>query len=288
MALLNAAAALAALMMAQSGATDAARTTESEEIVVIAPAAEEVRAFVDALSLESSSGQLARWDRTICPGVIGATRSAAEFILDRIAVRAYEVDLDVGEPGCRPNIIVIVTDDSDGMAEGLRGTRAVAHHSDGGNTRGRAAYRQFSESERPVRWWHVTQTVGADGNPVSEGSPPMLRVGAVGRIRATTREDFSHVILILDVNRTTGVSLGALADYVAMAALAQLDPEADVSEQPSILNVFAERDAGRRGPTAMTEWDLDYLAGLYAAPSNSRNSRQQQRAIEQRMREDRR
>lgn len=285
MALLNAAAALAALLMAQTGAADAGPETDSDEIVVTAPAAEEVRAFVDALSQESASGQLARWDRRICPGVIGATVPAAEFLLDRIAVRAYEVDLDVGEPGCRPNILIIVTDDANAMAEGLAGTRAVAHHSDGGNTRGRAAYRQFAASDQPVRWWHVTQTVGADGNPVGEGSPPTLRVGAVGRIRATTREDFSHVILILDVNRTAGVSFGAVADYIAMAALAQLDPEADVSRQPSILNVFAERDAGRRGPTAMTDWDLDYLAGLYAAPSNSRNSRQQQRAIEQRMRD---
>ncbi len=285
MALLNAAAALAALMVAQSSTAEVGRATESEEIVVTAPAAEEVRAFVDALSLESSTGQLARWDRRICPGVMGATTAAAEFILDRIAIRAYEVDLDVGEPGCRPNILIVVTDDSDAMAEGLRGTRAVAHHNNGGNTRGRAAYRAFSESDSPVRWWHVTQTVGADGNAVDGGNPPTLRVGSVGRIRATTREDFSHVIMILDVNRAAGVSLGALADYIAMAALAQLDPEADVSAQPSILNVFAERDAGRNGPTAMTEWDLDYLAGLYAAPSNARNSRQQQRAIEQRMRE---
>lgn len=280
MALKYAAAALAAFTIAHTGNVAVAQTVDSEELVITAPDVEEVRAFVDALSAESSSGQLARWDRTICPGVIGATTAGAEFILDRIAIRAYEVDLDVGEPGCSPNILIVVTDQSNEVAASLRNSSAVALRLDEGNTRGRAAYREFVESDRPIRWWHITQTTGADGESVADGRPPVLRVRSVGRLRATTREDFNRVIIIMDVNRTAGVPLGAVADYLAMAALAQIEPDVDVSEQPSILNIFADREAGRAGPTSLTAWDSAYLAGLYRAPRDARNSGQQQRAIE--------
>lgn len=283
MTLLTAAAALAALMFAQAGAAPAGQAAvESEDLVVIAPTPEHVRSFVDQLSAESATGQLARWDRRICPGVIGASPAAAEFMLDRIAVRAYEVGLDVGEPGCRPNVLILATSESDELAEALRGTRAVGHHAQDGNTRGRAAYREFAASEKPVRWWHVTRTVGADGD--SNASNQSMSVRYMGRLRRSTREDFSHVIIILDVARAAGTRLEATADYLAMVALAQIEPELDVSEYPSILNLYAPAQAGEQRPAGLTDWDRAYLRGLYGSTSDARNARQQQREIERRMR----
>ncbi|GIK47917.1 MAG: hypothetical protein KJZ75_09215 [Hyphomonadaceae bacterium] len=289
MAILNAAAALVALMFAQATAPEMAEGVDldSDEIVVTAPAAEEVRAFVEALSAESSTGQLARWDRLICPAMMGAPVDVAQLIIDRIAVRAIEVDLDVGGPDCRPNIFIVVSNDSDALAESLRDTRFISYYGQHGNTRGRAAYRNFSNTSRAVRWWHVTRSVGADGEAIggdSNDGPRTLRTTYAGRLRATTREDFSHVIVIVDAPRVASIRLGALADYIAMVALAQIDPESDVSDQPSILNLFAERAEGREGPDSLTEWDRTYLAGLYRAPRDARSSRQQQREIERRMR----
>lgn len=294
MALMNAAFALTALMLMQSEAEPApaqvGRVVESEDVVVVAPRAEEVRAFVDALSAEAESGQLARWDRQICPGVMGARTDAAEFLLDRIAVRAYEVGLDVGEPGCRANVLILVTDESDAVAQSLQSTRAVSYYGQSGNTRGRAAFRDFRDTPRAVRWWHVTRTMTADGaaassdSPSAGGAPTTVQVRTGGRIRSTTREDFNHVIIVLDTARASGIPFGALADYIAMVTLAQIDPSSDLSEFPSILNMFTERDAGRDFPLALTDWDKSYLVGLYGAPRDARNARQQQRAIERQLR----
>ncbi len=292
MALMNAAVALTALMLMQGEPAPAqvGRVVESEDVVVVAPRTEEVRAFVDALSAESESGQLARWDRQICPGVMGARTDAAEFLLDRIAVRAYEVGLDVGEPGCRANVLILVTDDSDAVAQTLQNTRAVSYYGQAGNTRGRAAFRDFRDTPRAVRWWHVTRTMTADGaaassdSPSAGAAPTTVQVRTGGRIRSTTREDFNHVIIVLDTARASGIPFGALADYIAMVTLAQIDPSSDLSEFPSILNMFGERDAGRDFPVAMTDWDKSYLVGLYGAPRDARNARQQQRAIERQLR----
>ena len=52
----------------------------------------------------------------------------------------------------------------------------------------------------------------------------------------------------------------ALTDYVAMVVLAQIDPRADFSQQPSILSLFET-------PTAvggLTDWDRDYLQAVYS------------------------
>lgn len=68
-------------------------------------------------------------------------------------------------------------------------------------------------------------------------------------------------------------------------ALAQLDPEGETTGVPSVLNVFADRDAGRPVPAAMTQWDEEYLQGLYnarrTAPTELWQRRDIARTIEQ-------
>ena len=68
--------------------------------------------------------------------------------------------------------------------------------------------------------------------------------------------------------------------YVAMAALAQLNPESDTSRYATILNMFEPGAA----TVALTDWDFAYLQGLYDAPRAARNSRQQEASIARSMR----
>ena len=73
------------------------------------------------------------------------------------------------------------------------------------------------------------------------------------------------------------------SEVAKLRSLAQLDAEADTSATPSILNLFSERAAGADMTTRMTDWDLAYLDGLYAAPRHANNVQTQQRAITRRM-----
>ncbi len=70
-----------------------------------------------------------------------------------------------------------------------------------------------------------------------------------------------------------------------MASLVQLDPDADMRQFSSILNLFAEPRAGEPTPVAMTVWDLAYLQGLYAARRTAPSARQQRIDIARRMAE---
>jgi hypothetical protein len=275
--------------------------TEEEIVVTGERLREIVRSFVgEVAAAPGSEDQLARWDRRICPGVIGMRDARqAQFIVDRLAQRAFQLGLEVREPGCRADVVVFVTPDSERLARELGAEyRALVGYHSASNavTAGHEALTEFMETPRPVRWWHVSQTVTRDGEVLGEsaGRPTaggfagveVVRQPDAGRLRRSTRQDFSRVIIVVDATRAAGLQLGALADYVSMVALAQLSPDADTSEVPSILNLFADLSAGRTPPAELTDWDMAYLRALYEAPRAARNAQTQEGAIVRSMSEE--
>lgn len=285
------AATAALFLMGQAGAGSAA---QSEEVVVTGRRIEEaVQAFVSGLSAPSNGeDQLTRWSQRVCPGVVGLRAAQAQAMADRIAIRALEVGLDVDGPGCTANILILVTADADGAARMLANENRVLMGYYGGdaNTRGREALAAFVETPRPVRWWHVSQTLTSDGMAIGSsgnaGEPTTVNLpsGASSRINRGTQQSLARAVIIVDAQRVGAVPVGLLGDYLAMVALAQLDPDAETAEFPTILNLFSDRAAGRTAASGLTDWDLSYLGGLYSGPSD-RGGASQQRDIERRMRD---
>ncbi len=262
---------------------DDADETAEAPIVVRAPVVEDmVRNFVGEVSAAGQLDQLGRWDRTVCPGVAGMRRRYAQALIDRLAVIAFSVGLEVGESGCTPNVLIFLTADSDAFAQEL-----VTQHGDlvsrrnrFGNTRGRQALAEFASTPRAVRWWHVTQSFTSDGFRVRPHEAVTVRT--MGRLRRGTREDFDRVLIVIDAQRIDGIRFGAVADYVAMATLAQIDPNADTAGYDTILNLFDSQP----GPTEITEWDLSYLNALYRATRDARDASRQERDITREMTRD--
>ena len=85
------------------------------------------------------------------------------------------------------------------------------------------------------------------------------------------RNDLGRVIIILDVTKIDGLDLRQIADYAAMVAFSQVDPDADTQDYDSILSLF-----GRPQTTPhLTEWDMTYLKALYKAELNQSAANQQ-------------
>jgi len=297
--------------MAQSAGNDA-----PVSIVVQNPDAAAARRFVGDVALAPASpGLLARWGTTICPGVAGARAEAAQAIIDRVARRADAVGVRAGAPGCTPNLMIVLTPDSDRFAQGVNERRRAALLSPPGivsSTLGEGAFGSFIGTPRPVRWWHVAQTTMADGEVLADtrstsgtgagaaaaaasmASGPTTPgagegVGSVNatradgtRLRGSTRQDLNYVLVIVDTQRASGVTVNALADYVAFVSLAQVNPSVNTASYPSILNLFNTQAGGPR-PSEMTSWDLAYLDGLYHATRSARNAAQQEDEIARRM-----
>lgn len=258
-----------------------------EEIVIVGQRTEEaIRAFVGEIAVANrSENQLARWDRVICPGVAGLKARYAQFVIDRMAQRAIDIGLDVGAPGCRANILIAVSLDPDAVAKELFDKNRAAmgyYYERGQRTLGRRALREFVNSDAPVRWWHVNRTKTRDGEAIADtaggGAPITQQAGPPSRLSRTTRQDFGVAFVVVDARRFKPQDFGALADYLAMVTLAQVDPDTDTSAFPTILNLF-DPPEGQSAPDALTDWDMAYLRGLYSATRTAATAARQSEEI---------
>lgn len=258
---------------------------EVDAIVVEGRTQERVNAFIDEVAAAPPGARLARWDREICVGAANMRAGFAQALVDHVSQVAIDVGLDIGEPGCRADILIVASEDGAAMAKELvegnpRGFRPALHRTDLGS----AALERFQTTDAPVRWWHVSLPVNVDTGEVAirlDGEPPpQITVRDASRLRSNVREDLARVVIIMDVPKLAGVNVRALGDYIAMVALAQIDPGADVTGYNSVLNLFGADS----GIDAMTSWDRDYLTSLYAANRDRARSSQQQREIAEGMR----
>lgn len=297
---LCAALALALITLAPTAVAQPDQTPEESVIVTGQRTRDAVRAFVDQMAAPAGNAdQLATWDgsRNICPGVAGLRAHYAQFVLDRMAQRAANVGLEFGEPGCHMNILIAVSADPDAIARDLfeHHRRLMGYYQERGHkSAGRSALRAFVSSDAPVRWWHVSRTVARDGDVIGDVGGcaeddrgggldvkhpcfPVVHVGSNSRAANSSHQSFGVAFIIVDANRLRNVNFDQLADYLAMVTLAQLNPEADSSTYPTILNLFS---AGANAPPAMTDWDIAYLQGLYyTVDPNARNALSQQNQI---------
>lgn len=300
------AAAIAALTAGPAISQPNAPGAPASDIVVTGVRPEQIQSFVEQVSaIPPSINQLARWNDDICTSVAGAAGEQAQHIVDRISYRAEQVGLRPGRPGCQPNVYVFLAAESDSFARRLvdeRKSLFAYYHEEHVVTLGQEALARFMDTPRAIRWWHVIQTRGGDGDRLgssqaSNGSPPPPRemrapdadslngtqaVRSQGtRLRAAERQDFNRVVVIVDGARASGYPIDSLADYIAMVTLAQIDPAAQTRDYPTILNLFDE-DPDKIS-FEMTNWDIAYLDGLYRATRNAASSTQQVREISRRM-----
>lgn len=274
------------LMAGTSRAQDQA--TQLEDVVVQGRAlTEAVRQFVDEVVAPPRGHGPARWDRRVCVGVVNLRQEAAQVIIDRVSAAAEVVDLQPDGPGCRPNILVIATDDSDGLANALVEASPLAFRPRySGAARSERALEAFRVSDRPVRWWSVSLPVIRDtGEPAVRlpGRSAPLIPGS-GRLRTEVTNRLVRSFVIVDVSRIEGVTFQQLGDYVAMIALSQIDLEADTASFDTVLNLF---NAPGRADT-LTDWDRSYLTSLYGSYLNQRNPDAQAGEVGSSMTRDRR
>lgn len=251
-------------------------TTELEEVVVDGRTLRQtVDRFVDDIIAPPVGRGPARWDRKVCVGVANLRNDVAQGLVDQISFVALQVGLDVGDPGCSANILVVATSDGAAMARALVEARPGAFRPPyAGASGSRAAMERFQAGETAVRWWHVSVPVSNESGVVAVRVPgydaPLISQDG-SRLTTRIRNDLRRAFIILDLDLIGDATPQQLGGYIGMVALAQIDPEADTAAYDTILNLFG----GTAQPGALTAWDLSYLKSLYDAELNQRAPSQQ-------------
>ena len=243
------------------------------EVVVTAQAPEAAHerrrrldAFVRRVPALNNGQALARWTKPICPVVVGMSQAQGEYVL----LRLFEVARAAGAPvikagACETNVYIVATADPEGLVKawGRRSPVIFAERPD-------AEVRDFQGTPRAVRAWYGASldrlTTSAD-SPFEglEGVARNIRMvhhGDDSRLTSNSPYALTSAILVVDSARASGIRVGALADYLALAALAQLRPQAGDTDAPSILKLFAA-PRGSDPPSGLTAWDTAFLHALY-------------------------
>lgn len=253
------------------------------EVTITATPGDAIRAFVDALGEETKKGKLARWDRTLCPAVIGLPQKYGTYIADRIGQTIVDVGLSVDPGPCRPDVLILITPQPDEAAARLVKEQAVAmalrprqnRNATGG---GSQSQEDFVNSDAAVRWWHAAETVPADGSGYAADGKTFNAYSA-SRLKSNLAERFTQVIIVVDGRQLRGVTYDQLAAYLSMVALAQLPSGVSPEGRDSILRLFEAVQAGETAPDGLTKWDLAYLKALYASPADARDGQAQRASI---------
>lgn len=243
----------------------AATTVEAQQTIL----KERVQTFVRTITRNSGFSDQesqVRWNTPICFLAAGWGDEDQSSVLTRLAQIGAAAATPLAEKGCTPNFVVVSTAEPDQVINAwyAKNKRLFGNASP-------LQIRHFLDSNRsrPVRIWRnidigrvattrfghfVPSNSHADPSPFAGNSP-------LG---------FLSVFEIIDANRTAGVDLHQLTDYVAMMGLSNIDIDVDVGDAPSILQLFSPAKSAALG---LSNWDAAYLTALYQTDQSSRSQR---------------
>jgi len=241
--------------------------------------------FVGALTAPARAGKIARWRTGVCPQTTGLAPKFAEYISWRVRDVARQIGAPVAaDAACKPNIHIVFIDQPQALLDGVR-QKSPAYL---GYYDNEAQADALARVTRPIQSWYITQTEDVHGAlhfdshvtggamvevpvfctaPPCSGSDKIMLPSAQAYATTSTRlgdglsSVFFHVLVVADPARLREHEVGAMADYIAMLALAEIDKPEICGALPSILNLLTPDCAQK--PGAMTQGDAGFLRGLY-------------------------
>jgi hypothetical protein len=241
------------------------------------------------------AGKIARWETPICPYAMGIKPEAAAFLVAHVKQVALEAGVKVStDQGCRYNIEIIFTRTPQALLDNVRKYNTdVLGYAVSSDEKDRLA-----KITAPIQSWYATATRDRDGVteadsphtvhgggvtvilPCSMLQPPPAppgictlqnpyarKVNIEGSLLGDgTRSLFDNVLIVADPGKLENFELGAVSDYIAMLALAQIPASGTCQDLPSILNLLAPGCEAK--PSGLTETDRAYLRGLYRMQAN--------------------
>ncbi len=248
--------------------------------------------FVRDLLPTPSFGQYARWTQPVCPKVTGIADVYAAMVETRVRAAATAAGVPLAPPGCRTNLSIAFSEDASVTAGIIarRKPKLVA------KLNGQQRDRLFNAA-LPVRWWHVSEPTDGSGLPANSATvlvttqtfggqnlaeslpmgPDSLMTGSYNGSLVDTnlKVGVTGAVVVVDIPLATGKPLDAVADYVALVALAPAKLPPDLPGVPSILSLFSSNG----GAETLTGWDKAYLSAVYRMQLNRNASLQRNQMV---------
>jgi hypothetical protein len=251
------------------------------------------------------TGKIARWERRICPQVVGQNPHYAAFISQHLKYVALAAGAPVDtDASCTPNIDIVFTT----TPQDLLDTVGKQNQHYLGYFDSVAQKNALAVVTRPIQAWYATESTDLrgrrhldTGRSIVGGTTVQSLNGMTGTFDGLTGQagdtmglsagntltdmapffhvtgnhindgihtGFNHVLIVIDSTKLAGQGIVPLADYIAMLALSQVATPDACQELPSIINRMAS--GCEHTPDSLTMFDLAYLQALYHM-ANDRN-----------------
>jgi len=254
-----------AALLAAPDAPDPAASQPSTDIVVegIREQRDRVRNFVKSLDDVPNFGQIGKFHEPVCPAVMGLPDAQNHMVAERMKKVAAAAGIRTGDAKCAPNVFMIASVDKGSTIEALYKSYPAFFR----DMRARDV-RKLAAAKEPSVAWQVKGLLSADGTVLKktpmDGYTINEGTNSGSRVRAGTMPQFIASMVMVERSALTGLTITQVADFAAMRALADTDPErAAGSGAPTILTILDKGD-DQMVPITLTQWDLGYLKSLYA------------------------
>jgi len=228
-----------------------------------------IKDFVDSHAAVTHQGKIARWEDPVCPQVNGLPANFTKFITKRVREVAAQVGapVDPDETGCKSNIEIVFTASPQDLLDSIRKKQPIYL----GYYANPAQADEMAKIKRVIQAWHATQQVDLRGNKMIDsyehirpsGHDLNIAASAGLRIGDGMRSTYYRGLIVADPGKLVDFEMGALADHIAMLALAQPENLDACAELPSILDMTHPTCRKDKPVKALTRADTGYLQGLY-------------------------
>ena len=272
------------LMLLASTPTEEATVQKKDkpEIVVTGNKRELRYILKDMLAVSADTKQIGRFERKICPKVIGYPADYSAILERLIRGNATNAGSELASDDCRPNAVLIFIDEPQRLVSEL--ADAVPGYFGHKTEKQRDA---LPANYAPIYSWRVVDIRSYEGQELQgtenitgrlaggsamndANTAKVVRWAKATRLGENTRQDILLSMAVVDITKTEGKSLRQLADLATMHLLLDLDSNAPTAAPAdSILRLFDDGLDGVSAPARMSVMDRAMISGLYSIRDNA-------------------
>lgn len=271
------------ILFASAPSEEATPPKKEKSEIVVTGSKQELRYLLkDMLAVSADTKQIGRFERKICPKVVGYPADYSAILERLIRVNAQAAGSELAKEDCRPNAVLIFIDEPQRFVAEL--ADAVPGYFGHKTEKQRDA---LAADYAPVYSWRVvdirshegqelqgTETITgrlAGGSAMNDANTAkVVRWAKATRVGENTRQDILLSMAVVDITKTEGKSLRQLADLATMHLLLDLDSNAPTAAPAdSILRLFDDGLDGGSAPARMSAMDQAMISGLYSIRDNA-------------------
>jgi hypothetical protein len=225
-------------------------------------------------------GQVTRWRKGICPVTNGLSAAMNAFVTARLLAVAEAVGAPhETAPNCKSNVQILFSLEPQQLLDALlkKDSRLLGFHYP-------QQEKRLATVDRPIQGWYVTSTrnyagleivddampfslmdgsIALQGKVMNAGKVPPGKPGS--RLTDLRTSQVVLALIVVDARKVEGMTIGSIADYLAMLTLSQARSADKCSQLPSIMDLMASGCDNGKKPDQMTAGDLAFLRALYSA-----------------------